>query len=116
MVCAGALAAMLTSTFTQNLFVQIAVFALVSIIALIVTRPLKARLQKRHEDTNAQRNIGRVATVILAAQGGHSARAQLDGVDWNVRCDSALAVGDACRITAIDGTTLVVDACELATQ
>ncbi|MEG0395723.1 MAG: NfeD family protein [Oscillospiraceae bacterium] len=107
----GAIGGLITSAITDNLLIQTAVFVIVTVIALIVTRPLKERISKAHVATNADNNIGRIATIICLEENGHNARAQLDGVDWRVRCDDVLEIGQKCKVLEIDGTTLVVELC-----
>lgn len=105
----GAAAALIVSAFVDSLTVQIAVFLLVSFAALALTRPLikKHRLD-RPTPTNADRNVGRLATVIVAAAPEELGRVTLDGVDWSARCAQPLAVGERCVVLAVDGATLTV--------
>ena len=59
---AGAVAALLVSLFTDSWTVELAVFAVVSAVALAASRPLARRLQQsKAPELNAGRNIGRVA-------------------------------------------------------
>lgn len=104
--CLGAAAALITSTLTDSYIIQGIVFIVVSAAALVLTRPLKERISKKHVATNADSNIGRTVTVIAAATATAPARVRLGGVDWNARCDNTLCVGDECIITAIEGNTL----------
>ena len=63
--CIGAVAACITSLFTDSILIQGVVFVVVSAIALLVTRPLVKRLKRRGaEPTNADRYIGKTAVVV----------------------------------------------------
>lgn len=106
---AGAAAALVASAFTDNVLVQVVVFVLVSVAVLALVRPLlkKHRLDKAPA-LNADRNVGRTATVLTAVTPAVPGRARLDGVDWNVRSAEVLAPGQLCVVTAVDGTTLTV--------
>lgn len=60
----GALVAMVTALFHVDFWVQVLIFAVVSLILIVLTRPLAKRLlNRRVEATNADRSIGREATV-----------------------------------------------------
>lgn len=107
---AGAVVALIVSLFTDSWVIQFAVFAAVSAIALITSRPLVRRLQGgKAPDLNTGLNIGRTVTVVAASQPGRPARVRLDGVDWSAECACPLAVGDVCRVTGLHGTTLTVE-------
>ena len=89
----GALAALIASLFTHNLLWQALVFLLVSLVALIATKPLvsRARSRKPAAAVELDRNIVR-----------------LDGVDWNAVTDSPIRAGERCTVQSIGGTTLTV--------
>ncbi|MCI2047430.1 MAG: NfeD family protein [Faecalibacterium sp.] len=109
----GACAALIVSLFCGNIGVQLAVFVVVSLIALALTKPLVARLRRATPDTptNGDRNIGRECVVIEAISPEKPGRVRLDGVDWTARCaDAPLAVGARCRVASIESTVLVVEA------
>ena len=61
----GALASLLVSFFTDNLWIQAIVFLLVSFAALAAFKPLAARWfsPKGHQPTNADRIVGQEAVV-----------------------------------------------------
>lgn len=108
---AGSLAALITSFITQNAVWQWLVFALVSILALIVTRPLvrKWRMHSGTTHTGADRNVGRTASVLEPIAPGQSGRVRLDGVDWAARSSASLEPGALCTVLQVDGTTLTVE-------
>ena len=107
---AGAVAALLVSLFTDSWTVELAVFAVVSAVALAASRPLARRLQQsKAPELNAGRNIGRVATVVAEAEPGRLARVRLDGVDWAAESAQPLSKGQTCVVTALHGATLTVE-------
>ncbi len=107
---AGAVAALIVSLFTDSWPLEFAVFAVVSAVALIASRPLARRLQSgKAPDLNTGLNIGRTVTVVAASEPGRPARVRLDGVDWSAECASALTLGEVCRVTGLHGTTLTVE-------
>lgn len=107
----GSLVALVVSLISPSFGVQFIVFVVVSALSLaFFMKPLKNRLAKRAVPTNADSNVGRIALVIVAAEGSHLARVRIDGVDWNARCTQPLLEGSECRIVSISGATLNVEA------
>lgn len=108
---AGALAALISSAFTQSLLVQVLIFLAVSAVALAVTKPLmdKARRMRPAAPVGLERNLGRQATVVQPITPETAGRVSLDGVDWTAVCAAALAKGELCTVTGINATTLRVE-------
>ncbi len=106
----GALVALLTSFAVPNPVVQTTVFIVVSTVLLIATLPLVKKMRKRKKTPlNAERNIGRTATVIDAITPDAQGRVQLDGVSWAATCAHPLAKGETCRVCEINSTVLTVE-------
>ena len=108
----GAAAALLTCLFTGSLRAQALVFIVVSALCLWAFRPLAAKLRRKATPTNADRNLGREATVLTPVTAEVPGRVRLDGVDWNARCvtpGDRLEPGELCRITEIHSTLLLVE-------
>ena len=108
----GATAALLTCLFTGSLRAQALVFIVVSALCLWAFRPLAAKLHRKATPTNADRNLGREATVLTPVTAEVPGRVRLDGVDWNARCvtpGDRLEPGERCRITKIHSTLLLVE-------
>ena len=107
--CAGAAAALLLSAFVPNVLAQPAVFLVVSLVCLVLMRPLvRKKDAKAAVPTNADRNVGQTAEVIAAVEPARPGRARLSGVDWAARCDVPLAEGQLAEVVAVEGTTLVL--------
>lgn len=109
---AGAAVTLLLSLFFHSLPVQLLVFALASLAALVLTKPFVRKLrEQRVVPTNADRNIGRSATVLEPIGPDTPGRVRLDGVDWKacVRSGDTLQPGDRCRVTDIQSTVLIVE-------
>lgn len=107
--CAGAAAALLLSAFVPNVLAQTAVFLVVSLVCLVLMRPLvRKKDAKAAVPTNADRNVGQTAEVIAAVEPARPGRARLSGVDWTARCDVPLAEGQLAEVVAVEGTTLVL--------
>lgn len=107
--CAGAAVALLFSAFVPNAVAQTAVFLVVSLLCLVLMRPLvRKKDAKAAVPTNADRNVGQTAEVIAAVEPARPGRARLSGVDWAARCDVPLAEGQLAEVVAVVGTTLVL--------
>ena len=107
--CAGAAAALLLSAFVPNVLAQTAVFLVVSLVCLVLMRPLvRKKDAKAAVPTNADRNVGQTAEVIAAVEPARPGRARLSGVDWAARCDVPLAEGQLAEVVSVEGTTLVL--------
>ena len=62
----GSVCAAITTIFTSDITIQSAVFLVVSLVSLIVTRPLVKRFKRRNKTTgtNADRHIGQVGFML----------------------------------------------------
>lgn len=107
----GAAAAMLASFFTPSLGVQMAVFAVVSAVALALMLPALARQRKEHKPpvTNGSPlTIGKQGVVLAAIEPGMPGRVRVDGLDWQARAEVSVPQGAHIRVTDVDGAVLLV--------
>lgn len=108
----GALAAMITASAGGLLWLQIAVFIVVSIIALMVTRPLvKKYITPRKVRTNADRAIGRMCKVTESIDNvSATGTVTLDGVVWTARSEEneRIEKDTLVTVTRIEGVKLYV--------
>ncbi|MEE3491506.1 NfeD family protein [Ruminococcus sp.] len=109
----GSAAACITSLFTDQIYIQVIVFVVVTAIALAVTRPLVKKLKrKRPEATNADRYIGKSAVVVEAIDNDHAkGLVKVDNEKWTARSVDGQLIepGDRVVVTAIEGVKLIVD-------
>ena len=109
----GSAAACITSLFTDQIYIQVIVFVVVTAIALAVTRPLVKKLKrKRPEATNADRYIGKSAVVVEAIDNDHAkGLVKVDNEKWTARSASGepIEAGTAVTVTAIEGVKLMVE-------
>lgn len=110
---AGALAALLVSLFSDLLWLQILVFLAVSLVLLVLTRPLaKKYVNSRVTPTNADRIVGSDCVVVeeidnLRGVGAVSA----DGKVWTARMDTVdgkAPKGAIVKVVRIEGVRLIV--------
>ncbi len=108
--CGGALAAALTSVFTQSVFVTATVFVVVSALLLVFTRPLiKSRVAPKIQPTNADRIIGKEAIVVETIDPvENKGQIKVDGQVWSAKCEYPLKMGERVVISSIEGVKAVV--------
>lgn len=110
--CIGAVAACITSLFTDSILIQGVVFVVVSAIALLVTRPLVKRLKRRGaEPTNADRYIGKTAVVVERIDNENATGlVKVDNQKWTARSvdGSPIEEGLTVTVAAIEGVKLMV--------
>lgn len=108
----GAIAALIASLCGANLTVQIIVFIAVSIISLLVTRPLvKKKLTAKKERTNADRCIGLDGVVSERIDNlKPSGLVKVDGKLWTARSadGSIIEPESIVKVEKIEGVKLIV--------
>lgn len=108
----GAVAALISAVCGASPVIQIIIFIAVSILALVITRPLvKKFVSSKKQNTNADRVIGQIGIVTedidnIKATG----LVKADGKIWTARsCDgSVIASGNEIIVEKIDGVKLIV--------
>ena len=109
----GALAAMVPAIIGMDFTAQFAVFTVVSILVLAITRPfVKKKLTVQNTETNSRALIGKVDKVIqpidnLQSQG----RVMVEDMDWSARSENGepIDVGEEVLIKEIQGVKLIVE-------
>ena len=108
----GAAGAFIAAMMNISFAGQLAVFVAVSVILLLLTRPLLAKLRvKQQPRTNADLNIGESAVVIEEIDPAlGKGRARLGGVDWIAvsEAGSIIPAEAVVIVTRVDGAKLVV--------
>ena len=91
---------------------QVVAFLVVSVICLIVLRPLSLKLIKKDKfSSNAEGLIGKKVTLITDSDDvSYSGRATIGGTEWAVRCDEGqkIQAGSVAYIKEIEGVKLIV--------
>lgn len=109
----GALVAFILAYVGFELPVQIIVFLLVSIILLILTRPIAIKFfNKERQKTNAESLIGQRAVVLETIDTIHgTGRVEVNGMEWSAKVDEAsytIDVGEIVVVEGIQGVKLIV--------
>lgn len=109
----GALVAFLASYIGFGIVVQVLVFLIVSILLLVLTRPLAVKyFNKDRQKTNAESLIGQKAIVkeevnTLQATG----RVEVNGMEWSAKTEEpdVIATDTVVTIKGIQGVKLIVE-------
>lgn len=102
---------MLLAYLGTPIWVQTCVFIAVTVILIIVTKPLVKKLQRKPARTNADINIGKTAIVTeeINNQSG-TGRATISGVSWMARSldGNVIPKDSIVKIVDIDSAKLIV--------
>lgn len=112
----GSVAALVSALLGASLTVQIIIFFAVSILALVITRPLvKKFIVPKKQRTNADRVLGQTGIVVeevnnLKATG----QVKVDGKIWSAKAadNSLIACDNKVLIEQIQGVKLIVKSIE----
>ena len=109
----GAIIAFILAFAGFELPVQIIAFLLVSILLLVLTRPIAVKFfNKERQKTNAESLIGQKAVVIEKIDTLHGmGRAEVNGMEWAAKTDdmdSIIEAGEVVVIEGIQGVKLIV--------
>ena len=108
----GAIAALIAQLCGASITVQVIVFIGVSVVALLITRPIvKKKLNVQIEKTNADRCIGKEGVVTETIDNlTPSGQVKTDGKVWTARSadGSVIPEGTIVTVEKIDGVKLIV--------
>lgn len=109
----GSLAASVSCIFTDNIYIQIAVFLIVSFASLIATRPFVKKITKFGKiKTNLDSTVGKTAVVTSDIDNIKSRGAvSVGGKIWTARsADGKLIPKDSnVKVVSIEGVKLIVE-------
>ena len=108
----GALAALLTSLFVDNIWVQFGVFLAVSMVTLLAIRPLARRyVTPKQVATNADQAVGAEGLVTQTIDNlNASGQVSVKGAVWTARTEdeSVIPAGATVKVLRIEGVKLIV--------
>lgn len=109
----GAVAALVLELFGAEIWVQVVVFILVTIVLIALTRPFARKMTNfKKSATNADINIGKKGTVTrITDEDAGIFRVKVDNEDWSATTEDnkPLPVGSAVSVLRIEGVKLVVE-------
>ncbi len=108
----GAVVSLILSFFVDSLAIQIGVFIIISLILLLITRPLlKGVLHFKKEETNAGRYIGKKAFVLSDINNDLGVgQINVNGVVWGAKSSDGKVIkaGESVVVNSIEGVKCVV--------
>lgn len=107
----GAVCASAAAMFGAPVIVQIAVFLAISVLLLVITRPIvKRRLNDRTEKTNVEAIIGQEGIAEEDISQYVNGQVRADGKIWSATCETGeIKKGKVVIIKSIKGVTLTVE-------
>ena len=89
--------------------VQLVVFSVVSLVAIIWLRPLVVKhITPTTLPTNTEALVGQSGTVVDTVPAGGLGRVRLSNEEWRATSTNHLAVGEIVRVLEVTGNTLKV--------
>ncbi len=111
-ICGGSLVALLVAIFHGPLWLQVALFVVVTVVLLVATRPLAIKhYNNRLIKTNAEDLVGQQAVVTATIQNiEEMGTVKLAGLDWSARSEdgSTIEKGATIEVLRIEGVKLIV--------
>lgn len=109
----GAVVAFVLALLDVGLPIQIIAFLIVSIVLLILTRPIALRFfNQRREKTNVDSLIGQKAVVLEQIDPLRSVgRVEINGMEWSAKTEDmgiVIEPGEIVEVQAVQGVKLVV--------
>ncbi len=106
----GAVAAIIATIFTDSVLIQSIVFVVVSVIALLITKPLIKKFKGFEvEPTNSDRVIGKIGEVTQKIGKNKYGEVKVYGNTWTASSKQVINVGERVKVLSIDGVKLVVE-------
>ena len=109
----GAICAAIATIFTGSLIIQSLIFLTVSLVALIVTKPIVKKIKKNNKkvNTNSDRLVGQIGDVLFDIEDAQSiGQVKVMGEIWSARSDFApIRKGTKIKVPAIEGVKLLVE-------
>lgn len=110
----GAFIAAIAGVCGANLVIQVILFLVVSILLLVLTRPIAVKhLDSKIEKTNSEALIGKTAVVIQEINNVNATgQAKINGMEWTARAkneDEVIPVGVNVTVVEISGVKLIVE-------
>jgi len=109
----GALGSLACAALNLEIYIQFVVFAVISSILILVTRPLVKKLTSNTEiPTNADRLIGKIAEVTVDVPGFGKGEVTVEFQRWGAISlnNQEFKTGSKVVIRKIEGNKLIVDA------
>lgn len=107
----GAVFALISAVVGLNIYWQLFIFAVFSLLSVLFVRPVALRYLHKNEPnkpSNADALMGRTGRVTEKIKAGASGYVQIDGDLWKAVSNSDIAVGTTVRVIGRESTILTV--------
>ena len=105
----GAFISLFVSIYVDSVIVQTLVFIIVSLLSLVLTKPIVNKLKiKKVIPTNSDRYIGQSGEVIKKITPKEKGEVKVMGTVWTAISNETLEVGEDILVEKIDGVKLIV--------
>lgn len=101
--------ALLTSFLFDNFLIQFAIFVVLGVILMILTRQTLEEKLVRKEKTNLDRIIGMKGVVTEEINEMNVGEVKVDGKRWSAISNTTLKIGETVKILKIKGVKLEVE-------
>lgn len=106
----GALSSMIAACFIEDITIQIIIFIIVSVIALLITKPFVSKLRIRKiQPTNLDRVIGSEGVVMKDISKNSYGEVKVKGSIWTAMSDAEIEKGKEVKVLKIEGVKLLVE-------
>ena len=102
---------MVLALFNVNIWIQLIVFVVVSILALVLLRPVLSRyIKPRKVSTNYDAVIGKMAVVTEEITENKWGHVSVQGIDWSAVSEDGTPIEAGTQVTvlAVEGAKLIV--------
>lgn len=110
--CVGAIGAAIAAALGLGILVQVLVFFVLSVVAMVLFRPIAVKFfNKEKEKTNIDEVIGKVAVVTKEIDNEMAlGEVQLNGLGWTARSGdgSVIPAGERVTVVSVEGVKLIV--------
>lgn len=109
----GAVFAIISAVIGLNVYWQIFIFAVFSLLSVMFVRPVALRYLHKNEPnkpSNADALLGRTGRVTEAIKAGGNGYVQIDGDLWKAVSQTDIAVGTTVRVVSRESTIITVEA------
>ena len=109
----GAVFAIISAVIGLNVYWQIFIFAIFSLLSVMFVRPVALRYLHKNEPnkpSNADALLGRTGRVTEAIKANEPGYVQIDGDLWKAVSQTDIAVGTTVRVVGRESTIITVEA------
>ncbi|MCF7930026.1 MAG: NfeD family protein [Acholeplasmataceae bacterium] len=106
----AAIPSFILALFNANIILQIVLFVVISILLLVVTRPLAIKYFKTNEiKTNVDLFMGSSGVCISDIEPSSIGRVKVRNQEWSAISSESIHIGENVRVLDVEGAKLIVE-------